>query len=50
MDKHNFTFTFTLTITRKTAEDILDLIILLFALVGLELGNDYVVGFTLDKE
>jgi len=47
--KHNFTFSFTLTVSRKTAEDILDCVILLFAILGLELGTDYVAGFVLDE-
>jgi hypothetical protein len=49
MDKHNFTFTFSFTVSRDMAEDILDCCILLFAVLGMELGVDYVGGFVLDE-
>lgn len=48
MKKQTFTFTFTATITRKSAEKLLDIIIVIFQLAGLELGVDFVGGFHKD--
>lgn len=48
--KQYFTFTFTAKVSRKTAEKLLDSIISLFQLVGLELSVDFTGGFNIDTE